>query len=368
MKPKQTLILLAIVAAAIACIVAYQYLVVPKQNAKSQEESLFFPGLDPAKADRIDIARGDTVSVLTRPASGDTAWVVQSMNDFPADQEAVKNGLNVLKGLKQSTPASEEKSSQERLGVDQKGLHVTVKAGNTVAADLIVGKQGSNWGTAFVRRPENDKTYLVYENLDSLFNKKNGAWRDKKIFNVNADDITEIKLTKSAEVKTGNTAEPAPAAAQTLTLRKDKATGDWGMVTHGDSVEKLDKDKVSAVARNLGTLMAADFADQTTPEDAGLTPPAMTVEFSTTDGKAHTLMVGKKDEQKYFVKRADRSVVQTVYQYNVTNIFKDPEALKPLPGGGKEQDFDMSNMLPAPQLGAPGPEGGGDMPMEGETP
>ncbi|HUT55159.1 MAG TPA: DUF4340 domain-containing protein [bacterium] len=364
MKPKQTMILLAVVAAVIAGIAAYQYVLVPREKAKHQEEALLFPGFDPAKAAGIEIKRGDTVSALSRPASGDTAWVVVSQGNYPADPEAVKNALDMLKGLKETTPASEEKQSFERLGVDEKGLRVTVKAGESVIADLIVGKQGSSWGTNFVRKPDADNTCLVYENLAGAFDKKGTGWRDKKIFAANADDITGIKLTKTTGPAAGTTAQPV---TETMVLSKDKATGDWGLVTHGDSVEPLDQDKVAAVARNLAALSVAEF-EKLSPADAGLDNPAMKAEFTMTSGKTYTLLAGKKQESKYYVKRPDRDAVMSVYQYNVTNIFKDADALKPLPGGAAPPpEFDMSNMLPAPPLGQPGP-GGMPAPAEGLTP
>jgi hydrogenase maturation factor len=348
MKPRQTIILLAAVVALIAGIAVHQLVIAPRLEENKGEESLFFPDLDPEKATQISVQRGDTAVMLAR--DGDTAWRVETMAGHLADPDAVKSALELLKGLKQGNPSSQSKANHSRLGVDDKGLKVNVKAGETTVADLVVGNQGKNYGTNFARRADSDLVYLVYENLKTALDKKAGAWRDKSVFKEKLENISQVRLTTWPEAEGGTAKKADP---ETMIIRREKEAGDWVLVVSGDTVEKLDRSKTDAAVRNLVTLTASDFADDTSPAEAGLDPPQKKAEFTLKNGEALTLLVGEKDDSRFFVKRPDREVVQKVYQYNINNIFKDREELMPLPGETKEPEFDMGELLPAPRLETP---------------
>jgi len=348
MKPRQTLILLAAVVALIAGIAVHQFVIAPKLEENKGEESLFFPDLDPEKATEISMQRGDTAVMLAR--DGDTAWRVETMAGHLADPDAVKTALELLKGLKRGDPSSDSKANHSRLGVDEKGLKVTVKAGETAVADLVAGNQGKNYGTTFVRRTDSDLVYLVYENLKTSLDKEAGAWRDKGVFKEKLENVSQVELTIWPEATEGGAAKKVAAEPEIMIIRREKEIGDWVLVVSGDTVEKLDRSKTDAAVRNLVTLTASDFADDTSPADAGLDPPQKKAEFKLLNGTTRTLLVGKKDDSRFFVKRPDRDAVQKVYQYNVNNIFKDRDALMPLPSEMKEPEFDLGELLPAPRL------------------
>jgi len=344
MKPRQTLILLLVVVAVISGIAVYEYGVRPRLAADKEAASLLFPDLDSDKATRIEILKGSTLSVMVR--DGDTAWKVETRDNYPADPDAVNSVLEALKEMKEGILSSKSKKNHARLGVDEGGLRVKVSAGTSMVADLFVGEQGKNYGTTFVRKQGSDKVYLVSENLKSKFDKDSSAWRDKGIFSEELENVSELQLVTWPEPESEE--ESGDTGAETMTIRKNAEADAWELVLSGDSVEKLDKSKVDALVRGLVTMRAAEFADDATPAEAGIEPPQKKATFTLSDGKSHSLLVGYEKDSKYYVKREDRDVIQMVYQYNINNVFKEKDALVPLPGD--EEDIDPSSFLPAPQL------------------
>lgn len=341
MKPKSALILLALVAAIIAGIAAFEWELKPRQEAKEQTAAVLFPTLDPDKVNRIEITQGDTAIFVVR--GGDTAWKVETAGGYPADQDAVKNLLSTLKELKEGVLSAQNKDNFKKLGVDDKGLRVKVKQDQDPLADLFVGIAGKGYGTTFVRKPDSDKVFMVADDINVP--KSSAAWRDKMIFSIPAENLEEITLTTY-----GQTAEVPP---RVLHLRRNPV-GEWELAS-GGTAEKPDPSKADALARSLGELRAADFADQVSLESAGLAPPTRAAEFRLVTGEVYTLQIGKltgaKGDARYYVKRSDLGVVLQVYEYTVNNIFKTPEALRPLPGVPEGQN--PSSFLPAPNLGAP---------------
>jgi hypothetical protein len=389
MKPKQALMLLAAVAVVIAAIVVYEFAIKPNLEKKSELATVFFPNLDPAKIDRIEIAQGESVTALVR--SGDSVWSVETANNYPADTDAIERALTAFKDLKTGMPVSDNKENQARLGVDDRGLRVKLIAGKTVAAELIVGEAGKNFGTTFARAAGAAQVYLVSEDLHGLLPSGSSAWRDRKVFDFEPEEVREIRLLTEPTVATAAGATPAapapgaatpapaapiPAAPVTapaappppptitpetpgaLVIRRG-AGGDWVAVLPGNTVEKLDPAKADTLARTLTTLTAVEFADTVSPAAAGLDRPTRWAEFDTTDGKTYTLLVGKKGENDLYVQRSDRSVIFKVYPYNVDNIFKSKDELKPLPGGESGSMLPPPNLPNMPALPVPPPIPGG---------
>ncbi len=332
MKPRSSLVILVVVVAAVAAIAVYELVVVPGKERKEKQESLFFPELDKQAVTRLEITKGDTATVLVR--QGDTAWKLGD-SGYKADQEAVSGALEKLAKLERGIIASRNKESHRDLEVDEQGLEVKAAAKDELLARLVIGKQGKSYGTSFVRKGESEEVYMASENLKSSFDKTESEWRDKNIFSEKLDRVTRILIEQGLS---GGTQE-------SMLISRDNEQG-WELVLEGDTAKKLAKSKVDSLARTLTSLRAAEFADQVSLEEAGLDEPDKKATFALEDGSSLTLMVGDKDDSKFFVKRGDQDTVFKVYQYNVKNIFKTKEDLFP-----KEQKMpDVSPELPAPKL------------------
>lgn len=369
MKPKQAYMLLAVVLVLIALIAAYEKGYKPWRAEKNEAGALLFPGLEKDAIDRIEILSGETQTALVR--EGDSVWLVSTSGNYPADPDAVRRALETLAEMKKGIISSTNKDNHARLGVDESGTTVKAGTADQAQAELIVGKQGKNYGTTFARRAGDDVVYLISENLESLFVREQSGWRDKAMFPVELEDIAGISLTEIAgpEEEYGSTtmagdtgAESGIEESSTMELSRDPESGEWKLLASGNSVEELDRSKADALARSLTGLRAVEFADTVSLAEAGLETPAKKAELRLVDGRTLVLLVGGETESKYYVKRADRDAILQVNQYSITNIFKDRESLLPLPGGISPPD--ASSFLPAPQLGEDLPTGYGLSPEE----
>ncbi len=352
MKPKNAIILLAIVAALIGAIAIYELGIKPSGEEKEKKDLLLFPDLDLESADAIEIKSGDTAVTLVK--AGDTAWAIQG-DGFNADPDAVQKALDKLKELKAANVTSRSKDSHADLGVDEKGTQVKAKAGDKTLAALVVGEQGTSYATSFVRKLDSDDVYMIYDNVKNVFTAKPETWRDKRIFGAELDEVVEITLYQRPESQEGDTgaaaadgdtAEKGPADYVESHFKKNDKD-EWVKVEEGTTAETAFPE-ADSIARALATMRASGFDDKIGLKDAGLDPPSKKAAFKLKDGRTYALHVGKEEESKYFVSRPDKGKVLLVYRYNVSNAFKDKkEEKKEAPGMG----FDPGSLLPPPSLG-----------------
>jgi len=342
MKPRQSVILLALVAAAVTAIVVYEYVLEPREAEKKQEQNLFFPDLDAEGITRLEAMQGDTTrAVLVR--EGDTTWKVESSGGYPADRGDIKTALDSLAEIEKGVLASHTEQGHVELGVDR-GLLVKAYVGDEVVAELVLGKSGKG-GSVYARKAGEKETWLVTNNIKYLFDKDSDEWRDDEIFSIRMDQIDRIILSSTAD---SDTTEP-----QQMILDRDRGAGEWMLMpADGDTAQKLSKSKADSLARSLINLTARDFEDDVTLEEAGLVNPSRKAEILLESGEKLTLLVGDEKNSFVYVKRPDRDVVFSVYKSSVNNIFKQKEQLLPETEDDEqgEEKGDPASFLPAPPL------------------
>jgi hypothetical protein len=352
MKPKHAFILLAAVAAVVVVIVIVEYGIKPRLAKKNETSDLLFPSLDLAQINEVDLVQGNTAAVLTR--AGDSVWKVKTKNDYTADPESVKVLLDGIKALKSSSLASESKDNFERLGVTDTAPRISLKNGAQTLAELLVGNQGQNAGTFFVRKPEESKVHLVLDDVKNWTDGQMGEWRDKTIFQedlANVDSLTFTLRTETVSAAPGATPMEKPlAGVKVYSIRHNRDNDKWEYVLSGDTVVALDSGKTEGLVRSLVELKAVEFADTVSPLKAELNPPGKEVAFKMKDGKSLGLYVGKSDGSKFYVRRSDLDLIEKVYRYQIDNIFKSKDALLAPAGPGEENP---TNLLPPPQLPPP---------------
>jgi len=358
MKPKQTIILFLVVAALVAGIGVYELVIKPGQVEKGQEESLFFPDFAPDQADKLTIARGDTATVLKK--QGDN-WVVETADNYPADEKAVETALDTLGTMEGGILASRTEEGREELGFTDSALSVTAYSGEEALAELLVGNKGKSYGSSFAMAASAENAYLVSEDLENIFGKGPSKWRNKDLFDADLEDVTEVVLTEwdlpgdgdTAMVEEGTTTAP-PEPSRVSVITRDGDTGDWLLVSAGDTAIVLDKSKTDSALRKLVSLTASEFADDMTEEEAGLTIPRKQAVFTVTGGVTNKLLVGKEEDSNVYVKKGGSDFIIKVYDYNLNGIFKTEEELMPEEEGeGEMGDFDPGSLLPAPGLAPP---------------
>jgi len=338
MKPKQTLILGVVVAVIIAGIVLYQKVYQPRQQSSRQASLAAFPNLDPAKVSAVEIQKGSYSAKLGK--KGDH-WVVVSESqagmpaplDYPADADGVTAMLEAGKSLRLADQASAKAKTHELFEVtDEKGMKVNfLDAGGKTLAQLIVGKRGESYGTAYFRRSGDDATYLSAQNLTSIFDRSKDTWKDKSIAKFEVSQPLELTIHGEKD---------------TLTLRKVADKGTWEMIV-GETESPANKTVIEGILRGFGTLRTLEFP-VVDPKEFGLEPPTRSVTVKLQGNTEISLLVGKLDSanNRYYVKRADQPSVFLVSKYQVDNLFKTKEELT----SKEENPEEPSIPLPPPDL------------------
>ena len=327
MKPKQTLLLGVVVAAIIAGIVLYHTVYAPRKQASRQALLSAFPDLGPAKVAAIEIQKGSYSAKLAK--KGDH-WVVTSEGDYPADSEGITQMLETAKALRLSDLASSKAKTHELFEVtEDKGLKVKFldPAGKPLA-QMILGKRGESYGTAYFRRGGEDSTYLAGQNLTSIFDRSKDTWKDKSIARFEVSEPKELTIKRDQG---------------TLTLRKVPDKGTWQLI-EGETETPANKTVIEGILRGFGTLRTLEFPAMELKE-AGLESPGRSVTVKLQDNTEITVLIGKLDSanNRYYLKRADQPAIFLVTKYQVDNLFKTKEELL-----SKEENPEGSPQIPLP--------------------
>ena len=107
----------------------------------------------------------------------DGKWL---LNDKEVDKAAIDELFNGLKEAEIEQLAATKNAKMASLQIDDKsGKKVTFSTKNT-RNTYIIGKQGLDGASFYIRLPNENKVYLTKGSLGTVFAKKAGDWYDKK--------------------------------------------------------------------------------------------------------------------------------------------------------------------------------------------
>ena len=151
--------------------------------------SLALPALPPTLTDTIAIIHGrDTVRLAQVAPS------VWTANGFPATPG---KGTELLRAIGDTSPrdvASISPSSFGRMGLDSTAWTLRVGPAAQPRFTLLIGKTGSEYGTAYVRLPKSDTAYLWRGTMPYLVQRGPDVWRDRRIATIAPDSIESIEI------------------------------------------------------------------------------------------------------------------------------------------------------------------------------
>ena len=255
----------------------------------------FLAGLDIAQINRIEVNSPSQSTVLD--LVGDK-WRIGGTKEFYISGEVQTQVMDALNDAKDSGVelAGENSDNKSEFLTDEtNGTRVTLKQGDSVLADFIVGKAGNDYTSSYISEPGIAETYLINVNLRSAFDRSD--WYDKTIFASAADSITKIRFQYPTREFT---VEKTPAEG-------DNAGGWAGTLPYSFSV---DPDKLQPVIDIMANLTALAVPPQTF-DNTGLDKNSIIVEASG-EGVDNTLMIGNEelDDQneptgRVYAKRGD---------------------------------------------------------------
>jgi hypothetical protein len=308
-------------------------------RSPGEAEALLFPKATEANATKIEIRpRGGTASVLEK--TGET-WGVTAAGGYPADPEAVNAIFTALAGIRASELVSKSAEKQALYEVDSAGTTVTVSGGDgRPLARFIVGKNGPDFQSSYVRPVDSEKVYLSSESLRSVVDRGRRGWRDRKILSFAPEDVVGMRLL---------------SAGDTLALDK-QPDGTWAVA--GDASRVGRAPVLDGIHRTLARYITDEFADSVSADTVGLAPPERVIEVQVRTGPPEVLEIGKlKEERQYWVRRGGKPTIFIVSRARVDTVWRTREDLtepKPPPPPADTTAGGAAAPDTAPKAAAPG--------------
>ena len=320
----RTMLILAVIAAMLLVIAVISNR--SERAGERLESGEIFPGLTADAVGEIFLATETDTTRLVEKAG---QWRVATEGDYPADTLAVGRMLDKVGLFDRRYLHSTNPEMQATFEVTE-GMGTEVKLSapsGEMLAHFIVGKNGPDFRSQFIRPAESNEVFRIPDYLRSAFDAGRSTWRDKTIFAFDREKVRSIHLR--------------PAEGEPLQIQK---TGEDSYVLLPDSGAV----KASAIESALLTLsrLNADTFPDSLPSlaDAGLDPPMQEVEVKLDDGALYALEIGALNdaETRHYVKRAGDDTLFLLSKGRVNGILPDREKLA-------EEPLEQSPEEPAEQ-------------------
>lgn len=278
----------------------------PKGQRTAADRPRPLPALDAKAIKRVTIAEPEKPAVVLE-RTGET-WALSKPLSYRADERAVRELVDKLAQLELGDLVTEQKSSHAEHQVDERGgVRVTVSDGQKTLADFVIGQVLASY--TMLRPAGKDEVYQAVGSLRGVFAKEVKLWRDRSILSFKADDARALRVTTQAGE---------------IALSRADANTPWKVDSASRAVEPLDASVPRALLSSLANFLAADFADGTTPAQAGLDSPAATIVAQLADKSERRLLVGKPQQDGYWVKSGDAPQVFLVKRYAAESVLLRP--------------------------------------------
>lgn len=272
----------------------------------------------------------------------DGTWSIISPVTAKADQAAVESMLEKLAALEVKGVAASRKENHARLEVDDaQAVRVKVSAGDKPLLTLFIG--ASKGAGTLVRAEGKDEVLNVKGAFRHLFDKDLKLLRDRVILDIDAQNLTTLKLTSAKG-----------------TFSFEKADGKWSQtLAKGEKpVARFSDAKVQSLSSTLGRLRAADFAEAAeTPESLGFDAPSASAILTLADGTTHTLQLGKESgvSGEYALRLEGNDIIYRIAKHNAERLLADASA------------FQEAEQKPGAQAPTPPDMGGGNQEIPPEV-
>ncbi len=203
------ILLLAAIAIAIAVIIVENPM---RSRVDDVADGTFSPGFDSGEVERVQITQLLSGAELKR--DGERWLVSESVTPikdellskegrerperrwFRADRSRVVSALGSFGGLPEGVVVSTNREKRAVYQVEATGLRVRlIGKGGEVIEDVIIGKNGPDLVSNYVRRPDADEVYLVSRPLIGVFSPNALDWRERKLWMLRPGDIAMISVS-----------------------------------------------------------------------------------------------------------------------------------------------------------------------------
>lgn len=146
----------------------------PINQASSQ---LLVPQFDASKITRIEYEHLLGGIQLEKTGEGWKVAEKEQVQWFPADEARIKQALGNFGSVEVGIKVSHALEHQMLYNVGITGQKVRLFAGSTKIADVVVGKNGPDFMSNYVRREGEDQVYLIDRSLQGVFSADINDWK-----------------------------------------------------------------------------------------------------------------------------------------------------------------------------------------------
>jgi hypothetical protein len=269
------------------------------------EEVPLIPAIVGDEVDAVVIRSAQDTIRLER--SGDGTWRV---NGFATAPDAVTALLDALGEPTAGELVAQNPSSHERMGVGRSSAtHVTVRRGDRVLGEVLMGAQGRSFRSAYMRRPGQDDVYLVEGELVPLVGRDVNEWRDKRIVVVEPDSIGGIDVERGR---------------MRYTLERQDSV--WSLA-YGGAVDSARVERLVQAFRTVEAQGEA-FATPAQADSTDFTRPERRVRLVGTDGTELATLAFDSTETGFWVLRDGRETIYLLNRWKVDDLTPTDSAVR----------------------------------------
>jgi hypothetical protein len=264
----------------------------------SEALAAFFDGVTPEGVTAIRFHDPASEGPVELKRSG-VAWRV---NGFRADSVTLARFWEAVDDAEVGDLVAVNPANHRRMGVDPDSAWRFEVESVEGSRSLLVGTAGSQYGTAFVRLPDEDQVHVLTGNLRSQITRSLNDWRNKRVSSVDTSGVWRIEV----EGEEGG-----------FVLQRSDSL--W--VMDGDT--PTNATTVRGILGEMARLDASGFYE----EGDSLSAPAGVVRALDQNGELRLdLEIGSGDGDRW-VRVAGDSVTYRVASWRATRIFPDRDTV-----------------------------------------
>lgn len=150
---------------------------------------------------RVDLTKGANKVIIDKKDEG---WTVStnSVAEYQAEEDKVKNALSSLQTIKPSRVASRNPAKWQEFQVDTSGTRVQVFEGKEKTLDLVIGRfgmQGQQQFHSYVRLFDDDNVYVAENFMGFSVPTDEASYRNQTVTTFNKDSVSTISFLYPAD-------------------------------------------------------------------------------------------------------------------------------------------------------------------------
>lgn len=245
----------------------------------------------------IDSPTQDQAITLKKEDGG---WMVSDNlldTSYPADGSLVERAIDQLNQLNVKAVATRDPAKYTRYKADSTGTEVLLFNGDNQLGGIIIGAPqfvSRREFNSYVRPVDDKAVYTVEGFLSSSFSADVSRWRDKTVWELNEDDISQVDFLFPAD------------SSYSIT----KADGnEW--ISDGDT---LKQSSVNSILRKFSPLRAGGFIDTLSTSNFGTALYTIRLHMDNGIQKTLRLKPSDKDDTRFVAVASDYPYVFTLSQ------------------------------------------------------